>query len=514
MDPKNGATSFQLLDGYVNYLNGYIDDFRIYATTMSANQIQQLYSSKAYLTNHGEYLSKGNIKDVDFYHGFEGQVADTRGFTSSIGGGTWNWGASTGSRFALNVSNNVGIVWDVALATTKTFKRPAVLYGQVKYDGTSGNYTMNGWRDMTVPTASWQYHPYTFYCSNLSALYARIVCGSVAINYGPLKNISSSTWYDYKIELLNPSGAKFYWRTPSVEKEWSILYTDLTASVGQTDYLAPSMLKGDTNRTWTDNWAVSSLDNKISYYGDIHSNEFNEIGMTKNLIMWSLNGTTDSYVSGSGNIYPLTASTNTILYTEAQDKIYNAALLNYTASGMTTEFFNFPKISTYSAQPWIAMFWIYTSGSKLDYDILGESGSSNSTLGTDSSGRPFFRSSGGTTVTDTTGIVLIPNSWNHIAYNYFGNSIGFFVNGIRGGTTYYVGSASINFNCIGLAGNSTTRIFSGKICDVRLYLSSDGNLFHDNEVHKIYNLTNKNSVLMMSGSNKNIVYSKKFGENY
>lgn len=65
-DPVAGGNNLQIGDGYTNPFDGIIDDFRIYATALSDQEIQTIYETKARLDeNHrffGHQLQENNIR--------------------------------------------------------------------------------------------------------------------------------------------------------------------------------------------------------------------------------------------------------------------------------------------------------------------------------------------------------------------------------------------------------------------------------------------------------------------
>ena len=65
-DPVAGGNDLQIGDGYTNPFDGIIDDFRIYATALSGQEIQTIYETKARLDeNHrffGHQLQENNIR--------------------------------------------------------------------------------------------------------------------------------------------------------------------------------------------------------------------------------------------------------------------------------------------------------------------------------------------------------------------------------------------------------------------------------------------------------------------
>ena len=519
IQPTSGGQSFYLFDGHVNYLNGYVDDFRIYATTLSAAQIYEVYTSRAYLSHLGSYISKGSIRDTDFYYGFEGQVSDSRAFNISLGGGTANWGIQSGSRRAFRIIND-NSAWDCNITTIKKFSRPSVFYGNVKMDYSASNTLPRlfiGWKDNTNGV-SFDNYTYAFYIEGTNNPPKLNLFLSGSQIYGGAKYLSRSVWYEYKLELFE-TGAAYYWRTIGVEKNWSLLYeiNQLTEN-----NLRPALTHYDSftnGYSWHDNWAVSTLKNEINSYGDIKSYYFDEIGRTEDLIYWPLNFTTASYVSGSGNIYPLTASFSEVRYTTAANSLNGAVILNYTqSSSPTLEFLTHPLIT--KSAPWWIMAWVFLSGSSNRYQgIIGLSGSNNFTLGINQDGKLFYSSSGNV-YASSSGIVN-SNEWNHIVVYAPGNisALGFIINGIAESAVNVSSQPILSSSCIGLATNSTSSIFKGIISDVRIYLPT---IYQNNlttqEVSRIYNLGIKNFGIQMynlsSSKYKPSITSKNFGENY
>lgn len=496
-EPTAGTQPFYLFDGYVNYLNGYLDDFRIYATTMSAAQIKELYNAKAYLTSQGSYIAKGSVKDTDFYYGFEGAITDSRAFEYNVGGGTITFGYVTGSRKTLRMINN-DAAWDMSMHAQKGFYRPAVFYGNIKVDAITGA-TMVGWRKNTGAVSN--IYTDAVQCLYFSNADIRVYQRSPNVNVVKWA-ISSSQWYDFKFELTETSGCKYYVRLPAVEKDWNLIYTDTVQTYNPV--WPCSIHYSNTVPVYHDNWAVSSLDNDISYYGDIHSNKINEIGTVDNLrVMWSLNNTTASYTSESANLYPLIASTNTINFCDGPS-YYGGVLLNYTASGMTTEYFTFFNTITYlsNTQPFTAMAWIYLSGSSHRHQTIMGNTAGTSKIGITNQGYLYYTTSEIIYVFGTSKIVPL-NQWTHICLTSTGATNTY----IDGQIVHSTGNTfTQSFNTIGAASSSATTRFAGKIADVRIYSRE----LSQNEVLTIYELYSSSSMLIKNTE----TYSSKFGENY
>jgi hypothetical protein len=189
------------------------------------------------------------------------------------------------------------------------------------------------------------------------------------------------------------------------------------------------------------------------------------------------------------------------------DRIHGCALLNWTGSD-GVERLQHNIINYGDGTEWTAMCWINPSASVVTFDLLGLSGSATKTLGTNSSGQPFYQHTG-STVTDTS-LTITAGQWNHIVWSHSTTEIFFMLNGKKGASSYS-SSPSCSFNCIGMGGNTTSQIFQGKIADVRIY---DGSLL-EREISQIYHLGKPTGSLLASGSDLTSVYmARNFQENY
>jgi len=506
--PIATTTNFRLLYGYWNnYVDGYLDDFRIYATTLSNAAIEEIYQTKAYLSDYGNFMAIGNVTETDFYYGFDGYISDAIAFDVNVGAGTWTWGAPTSSREALRVINNTD-AWDVNLTTKRKFNRPAVFYGSTKVDSTGRMIV--GWKDNGTGIANTDYvHSLLF--NNTTGFLSASEDGTIILPNPPIY-LSQSIWYDFKLSLGETLNCDYQYKDPQVHKEWQDIALTI-ASPRSEDTLRPAFTHydgtiGQAEKSWHDNWAVTSLDSQITYYGNIQSHEINEVGTTQGLkSMWSLDFTTASFTTSSGNIYPLTSSNGLPpIYGIGPDKINGCLLLNWTGSGGIDVMKHSTGISINTE--WTAMCWIYCSGSIKAYDILGASGSILWTLGISSSGEPYYYGTTGA-VTDTD-LVVIPNQWNHISWRETGgNTIAFMVNGVSG-SDYSATATSMVFTGIG-CGGTPSNIFKGRIADVRVYDVA----LDFSQVAQIYHLSKPNGSLLVSGSNLTSTYlARDFQENY
>ncbi|MCB9235899.1 MAG: HYR domain-containing protein [Bacteroidia bacterium] len=196
-------------DGYVNSVNGEMDDFRVYNRPLSAAEVQDLYQRSF----HDYFYSQGIV-----YHN-NGQLT----------------------------FNNQANGWDFNYFTTQTYTRSTGLTFQGQVYNTGG-YVMMGWHDGVTTGNSYANLVHAIYQRNDGTL-AVYEDGAYRGDFG---SSLLNTWYDFKIELKS-SGALYYWKQSNTPN-WTLLYNSTYSSqsnlrLGITPYSPNSIV--------TDNWLLT-----------------------------------------------------------------------------------------------------------------------------------------------------------------------------------------------------------------------------------------------------------------
>ena len=109
--------------------------------------------------------------------------------------------------------------WDNYVFTNQTTPRTTGKVFQGKVYNEYGSYAMIGWHDnSTNPYYTSLIHALYFYGDGGLYIYEK---GGYKGNFG---TYNLSTWYDFKIELMAPAGAKYYLKEAS-SSTWNLIYT-------------------------------------------------------------------------------------------------------------------------------------------------------------------------------------------------------------------------------------------------------------------------------------------------
>lgn len=200
-------------DGYVNSINGRMDDFRIYNRALNAAEVQDLYtrSFEDYIYNHG--------------------------------GGT-----VTHEQGMLRLNNN-NDSWDMNFFTKETFARAEgrSFQAQIRPTQSGVSRSMIGWHDGNL-TNGYQNLVHAIYFNNGGG----VQIYEDATNRGGVGSFTWNTWYDIKITLRS-SGA-YYYMKPTSSTNWTLLYTSTYSTQSN---LRPGLTPLGVANVYTDNWNVT-----------------------------------------------------------------------------------------------------------------------------------------------------------------------------------------------------------------------------------------------------------------
>jgi len=523
--------------GYYAGTQGKIADFRIYSTALSADDIKEIYQTRASIDKNGN-LYCNNIEENKYINPIVDYTSWVVG-TSGVQTG-FDLNGATSENYIIESSdpfNNIIPIWEARtdgvygpsggwvtssfnIDNTKLYRfsvwvrrttigNGSFYLGVYGYGSTSGVYTLANVNNT---------NPYFYYSSNLFTnrqdqwllvvgyVYPYTYTGTTSpadsgvYNVDGTKIVASTTSFKWRPETTTAKHRSYLFYSTDIDTRQQWCYPRVDICDG-TEPTIVDLLNGTDYKHYqiTKDLISSKGINKNS---SILSNEFSEVGITEGLVAYyPLNGDAKDYSGNNnhGTVYGATMATG----------INGKKCYYFDGTDDSILVDDNPNISFSGEQKYSLCAWVYPiAGGVTWYGVMSKGNANSYAININSPSWYLQYEIYGSLTTrafNTANSAITPDAWNHIVVLWDGSYKRIYINGIEvtSITDSDLGTyANTEALRIGLGNNG--EYLKGKIQDVRIY----NRALSDKEIEILYNLFNPNINKTLQINKENIIYTK------